>query len=132
MTKRDIPRPLQGWWGHRFSSGPYTGEDYETFQAEYGRWLRRRLPKYKVDISGGHYEFSAVITKKGGDGAPDRHVYLSISDVRYFPADWYGNVLVRTMKHAEDWCGGTNTYCGIKGIPKRVDELMAEMERSKA
>jgi hypothetical protein len=132
MTREDIPEPLRGWFGYEFSSGPYTGEDYKKFQNAYARWLRKALPKYKVDVHRNHYEFSAVITRKGGDSGPDRHVYLSISDVRAFPTEWYTRVLMRTMGHAEDWTGGRNRYCSIGYIPKLADELMEEMDREDA
>lgn len=128
MTEEDIPKPLRGWMNHVFSSGCHTGDDYKAFQNEYARWLRKALKGYSVDVHRNHYEFSAVITRKGGNGKPDRHVYLSISDVRFFPKEWYSRVLMRTMAHAEDWTGGTNTYCAIGYIPTRVEELMSEME----
>lgn len=128
MTKEDIPEPLRGWFGHEFSSGPYTGGDYRKFQNAYARWLRKALPKYKVDVHRNHYEFSAVITRKGAGGLPDRHVYLAISDVRHFPGAWYSSVLMRTMAHAEDWVGGRNMYCSIGYVPKMADKLMEEMD----
>ena len=131
MTKEDLPKELQPWWDHEFSSGGTTGPDYKEFQAAYGRWLRKALKGYKVNVLGNHYEFSAVITRKGGAG-PDRHVYLSISDVRFFPHQWAQHVLVRTMAHEKDWTGGPNTYCGVNGIPERVGELMAKMDREAA
>ena len=128
MTEEDIPDPLRKWWGHAFSSGCYPGDDYLEFQEAYGRWLKKALRRYSVKMNKNHYCFSAVVTRKGADGNPDRHVYLSVSDVRYFPLSWCSSVLARTMEHAEDWIGGTNTYCAIGYIPQRVDELMAEMD----
>ena len=125
MTEEDIPEPMRNWFGHVFSSGCYTGPDYLAFQDSYARWLRKALKGYRVTVNMGHYEFSAVIIRKGAAGMPDRHVYMSISDVRYFPKSWYSSVLMRTMSHAEDWAGGENTYCAIGYIPKRVEELMS-------
>lgn len=129
MTQEDLPKELQPWWSHEFSSGGTTGPDYRKFQAAYGRYLKRALRGYKVKMSGNHYAFSAVVTKEGADGSPDRHVYLSISDVRFFPHWWAKRVLARTMAHAKDWTGGPNTYCDVNGIPKHVDRLMAQMGR---
>ena len=128
MTEEDIPEPLRKWLGHEFSSGCCTGDDYLEFQEAYRRWLRKALKRYTVKMNKNHYEFSAVITRKGVNGKPDRHVYLSISDVRFFPKSWYSRVLARTMEHAEDWTGGPNTYCAVGYIPQRVDELMTEMD----
>lgn len=128
MTEEDIPEPLRPWRDHVFSSGPYTGEDYKKFQNAYARWLRKTLPKYTVDVHRNHYEFSAVITRKGGHAGPDRHVYLSITDVRHFPGAWHSSVLMRTMANAKDWIGGRNNYCSIGYVPKMADKLMEEMD----
>ena len=124
LDKSDLPRPLQKYWGHQFSSGTRPGPDYIAFQAAYGRWLKKLLPEYEVDMHKNHYEFSCVICKKGTGGAPDKYVYLSISDVRFFHGEWIYNILIRTMKHAKDWTGGTNGFCQIDQIKERVDELM--------
>jgi len=128
MDIQDLPEELRPWWNHAFSSGCYTGDDYKAFENAYAKWLRKALPGYSVDVHRNHYEFSAVVTRKCSEDRPIRHVYLSISDVRFFPKAWYSRVLARTMEHAEDWTGGTNTYCAIGYIPKRVDELMAQMD----
>lgn len=132
MDIQDLPEELRPWWNHEFSSGWFPGEDYKAFQDAYAKWLRKALPGYSVDVHRNHYEFSAVVTRKCTEDRPTRHVYLSTSDVRFFPKAWYSRVLVRTMEHAEDWTGGTNTYCAIGYIPKRVDELMAQMDREDA
>ena len=124
MAAEDTPEPLRKWLGHVFSSGCYKGDDYKAFQSEYGRWLKKVMPQYRVTVNGNHYEFSAVVERRGSDGEPSRFVYVSISDVRFFPQAWASHVLVRTMEHAEDWIGGHNTYCTAAGIPARVDELM--------
>lgn len=132
MTVDDIPEPLRRWANHEFSSGCYTGDDYKAFQDAYAKWLREALPGYSVDVHRNHYEFSAVVARKCSEAGPTRHVYLSISDVRFFPKAWYSRVLVRTMEHEKDWTGGPNTYCAIGYIPKRVDELVAQMDREDA
>ena len=128
MEIEELPKQLQPWRDHVFSSGPYTGEDYRKFQNAYARWLRKALPKYAVDVHRNHYEFSAVVTRKGAGGLPDRYVYLSISDVRAFPGAWHSSVLVRTMASAKDWIGGRNNYCSIGYVPKMADKLMEEMD----
>ena len=124
LVKGDLPKPLQKYWDHQFSSGGTTGPDYKAFEASYGRWLKKTLAGYKVEIHGNHYEFSAVVTRKGADGAPDRYVYLSISDVRFFDKEWVYHIMVRQMRHPTDWCGCRNHYCQIDQIKQFVDELM--------
>ena len=123
LSKKDLPRPLQKYWGYEFSTGTRPGQDYLAFQAAYGRWLKKLLPDYRVDVHRNHYEFSAVITKPGSGDVPDRHVYMSISDVRFFPGRWADSILVRKMRHAEDWTGLRNGYCRIDKIKEMVDGL---------
>ena len=121
MHKSDLPKPLQKYWDHQFSSGGVTGPDYKSFQTAYGRWLKKELAGYEVTIHKNHYEFSAVVKKAGKDGEPDQFVYLSISDVRFWPREWAYHILVRKMSHATDWSGGTNSYCQIDQIKGRVE-----------
>jgi len=127
MEIEELPKELQPWWNHEFSSGGTTGPDYKKFENAYARFLRKILPGYKVEMNRNHYEFSAVIKKPGNGVVRDKFVYLSISDVRFFPHRWANNILVRTMEHAKDWIGGTNTYCTVNGIAERVDELMGRI-----
>jgi hypothetical protein len=132
MTKEDLPSELQPWWGHTFSSGGYGEKAYLKFQGAYKQWLKKALRRYSVKMYGGRYEFSVVVTRKGADGKPDRHVYLSISDVRDCPHWWARHVRARTMAHAKDRTGGPTTYCDVNGIPERVDRLMTQMDKGAA
>ena len=124
LHKSDLPHPLQKYWDHEFSSGPCPGPDYLAFQASFGRWLKKLLAGYDVDLHKSHYEFSVVVTRRGKDGASDRYVYMSISDVRFFPKEWVYHILVRQMEHATDWHGRHNHFCQIDQIKACVDELM--------
>ena len=124
MEIDELPKQLRPWWNHEFSSGGTTGPDYKQFENAYGRYLRKILPGYEVEMHRNHYEFSAVVKKPGKGGARDKFVYLSIQDVRFFPRKWADCVLARTMEHAKDWTGGPNTYCTVNGIAERVNELM--------
>jgi hypothetical protein len=66
----------------------------------------------------GHYEISSVIKDD-----KDRFIYLKISDVRYFPDDWYGNILIRTMQHDKDWTGGFNCFASLFSLTKDLKSL---------
>lgn len=131
MYKENLPPALRKYWGYQFSTGTRPGPDYLAFQASYGRWLKKLFPDCKVDMHKNHYEFSAVITKSE-EGKPDRHVYMSISDVRFWDREWAYNILIRTMKHATDWTGGTNEYCQIDQLRERVEALFDRMKREAA
>lgn len=124
LEKSDIPKPLRKYLDHQWTSGGVAGPDYRAFQASYGRWLKKLLKGYKVEIHPNHYEFSAVVTRKGEDGAPDRYVYLSISDVRFWHNGWVYDILVRQMQHPRDWCGCRNHTAQIDTIKEWVDSLM--------
>ena len=126
MTKEDLPKTLQPYWDHEFSSGPTTGSDYKAFQTKYRNWLKKELTGYTVTLNPNHYEFSAVIEKPARGGEPAKYVYLSISDVRFVPRQWATRILVRTMAHPTDWTGGLNNYCDLAGVRTAVDQLMKE------
>ena len=53
----------------------------------------------------------------------DRYIYMSISDVRYFPCEWVENILIRTMQHDKDWSGGTNHYTDLINFTKDIANL---------
>ena len=126
MTKEDLPKTLRPYWDYEFSSGTTTGEDYKSFQAKYRNWLRKEMRGYNVKLYPNHYEFSAVIEKPDVDVTKSRYVYLAISDVRFFPRQWATSILVRTMKHSQDWTGGSNWYCNISDVRAAVDRCMGQ------
>lgn len=126
MTKDNLPKTLRPYWDHEFSSGPYTGADYQKFQRAYVSYIRREMHGYSVKHYPNHYECTMVITRDGKNGELPKYVYLSISDVRFFPRQWATSILVRTMAHAKDWTGGPNNYCNLVGVRTAVEQLMEE------
>ena len=125
MTQEELPKIMQKWWNHQFSSGGTAGPDYRAFEHDYGLWLRKELKGYTGKMHKNHYEFAVVLTKKGVDGNPDRYIYVGISDVRFSPREWATHVLVHTMAHPKDWTGGPNCYCHITELKEMVDRLAA-------
>ena len=92
---------LKKYLGYEFSSGSYTGEDYKSFQTKYINYLKaicRKNHWQLVNVGRNHYCFSAFIKS-----AENKCVYLSIPDVRYFPNEWYGCILIRTAKDEQDY-----------------------------
>ncbi|GHV00748.1 hypothetical protein FACS1894211_08820 [Clostridia bacterium] len=105
-----------------FSSGPYAGQDYLTFQTKYVNYLRGLCKSSGWELAKvgrNHYCFSAFI--KDGRG---KYVYLSVSDVR-FNNGWYNNILIRTAAGDRDYTGGRNTYTTLPGIRDAVTRLLA-------
>ena len=67
-----------------------------------------------------HYEFSAVLKHE----ETGKFIYVSISDVRFFPDQWYDRVLIRTMSHDKDWTGGQNNRCYWEDIGTTAKRLV--------
>lgn len=124
MCKTDLPKTLQPYWDHEFSSGSTTGDDYTAFQAKYRNFLKKELHGYNVTLNPNHYEFSVVIERPVAGDRPAKYAYLSIPDVRFFPHQWATRILVRTMVHPTDWTGGCNNYCRITEVRAALDRLL--------
>ena len=113
---------LRKYLTHTFSTGGYTGKDYKTFQTKYINYLRSlcKLNGWKlVNVGRNHYNFSAFIRN-----AENRHVYLSISDVRFFNNEWYYHILIRTAKNERDYLGGMNHYACLTTLSESVQRLL--------
>jgi hypothetical protein len=120
--KDEVPETLRHFVDYRFSSGGVTGSDYKSFQTKYKNFIKKNLPEGFVIAkwNPNHYEFSCVIEHES------KYVYVSISDVRYWPNEWFENILVRTMKHDSDWSGGTNQYASIFNLMKKIEKVMMQ------
>lgn len=78
-------KDLEKYVNYEFSSGCYTGDDYKSFQTKYINYLRSICKNNHwrlVNVGKNHYCFSAFIKS-----AENKCVYISISDVRYFPTN---------------------------------------------
>ena len=116
---------LKKYLNYEFSSGCYTGEDYKSFQTKYINHLKemcRNNHWQLVNVSRNHYCFSAFIKS-----AENKCVYISISDVRYFPNEWYSNLLIRTAKNEIDYRGGFNHYTTFERLEVKTAELLDDM-----
>ena len=123
--KSELPKTLQPFVGHRFSSGSYIGDDFKSFNTKYRNAIKKLLPNgYELHSwNRGHYYCSAVI--KDSDG---RFIYMSIGDVRYWPHEWVEQILIRTMKHDKDWTGGANHRTDLVNFAKDIQKLYVEGE----
>lgn len=115
-------RNLQKYYGHIFDDyGGTTSPDYKEFESKYIRYLKRLCKKNEwtfIQANKNHYLFSAVILRNDG-----QHVYISISDVRYFRNSWHNNILVRTMAHAKDWHGGANYHYSLDELENGIAKV---------
>lgn len=115
---------IQQWMGTQFSSGGETGPDYLKFQAGFRRILTNIAKSSGYHIHKflkNHYCCSAVL-QQDGTGA---FAYISISDVRFWPDEWFNRVLYRQMKTSEDWTGGHNHYCTLDELGESLESLYA-------
>lgn len=119
-NKSELPKTLQPFVGHMFSSGGYIGDDFKSFNTKYKNVIKKLLPNgYELHSwSRGHYYCSAVIKDTEG-----RFIYMSIGDVRYWPNEWVEKILIRTMKHDKDWTGGTNHRTDLVNFTKDIQKL---------
>ena len=116
---------IKKYIGYEFSSGSYTGEDYKAFQTKYINYLKNMCNKNGwrlVNIGRNHYCFSAFVKS-----AETKCVYISISDVRYFPDDWYKHILIRTAKDEQDYRGGFNHYTTLDNLQLKATMLLGDM-----
>ena len=115
-------KDLEKYLDYEFSSGPYTGDDYKQFQNKYINYLRTLCKENGwelVNLGRNHYQFSAFIKRD------DRYIYLSISDVRFFPNDWYNHILIRTAIDERDYHGEYNNYTSLPNLKSAAGNLFS-------
>lgn len=119
-TLETIPSTLKPFYNYEFSSGPYIGADFKSFDLKYKNAIKKLLPEgYSIHKwNRNHYESSCVIKDNEG-----RFIYLSYPDVRFFPHEWINNILIRTMKHEKDWTGGCNYRAHLFGLTESIQRL---------
>ena len=111
---------LTKYLNHEFSSYPWTGSDYKTFQNTYVAYLRAICMNNNwrlASVSRNHYCFSAFIECDGC------YVYLSICDVR-FSHDWFNHILIRTATTEKDYRGGLNNYTTLADLENDLGLLL--------
>lgn len=112
---------LKKYAGYEFSSGPYTGQDYKTFQTKYINYLRvlcRENGWELVNVGRNHYCFSAFIKNPA-----HKFLYLSVSDVRYRNCEWLNNILIRAAADDKDYHGGCNNYTSLDNLAYNAQRL---------
>ena len=113
-------KSVKSYKNEEFYSSCAVTEQYAEFEKACKRELKQQCVKRGINTHKflpNHFEWSAVLEKGG------KFVYVSLSDVRYW--DWYDDILIRTMKHAEDWRGGSNNTCSFDKIGEVADRLFA-------
>lgn len=118
-------KDLEKYVNYEFSSGCYTGDDYKSFQTKYINYLKSVCKNNNwrlLNVGKNHYCFSAFIKS-----AENKCVYISISDVRYFPNEWYDHILIRTAENETDYRGGFNNYTTLSDLEGTAAELLNDL-----
>ena len=112
---------MKKWVGNYFQSSTCSTPEFNSFSRAFKKYIKENLPKNAelVNFSKGHFYCSGFVKKE------DKYVYFSISDVRYFPDQWYNQVLVRTAKNEKDYSGGFNGYTKLDNFKKSVETLLS-------
>lgn len=119
--QKDPQDALRKYLGYEFSSGPYTGEDYKTFQNKYINYLRKLCRENGWELTNvgrNHYQFSAFIRN-----AQNRFIYFSISDVRFFPDEWFNDILIRRADNENDYHGYSNNRTSLDNLRRSIERL---------
>lgn len=109
---------IKQYKGYAFESDCVRTPEYVTFERQCKKELKAQANNFGFKIHKflpNHFEWCAVLEKDG------KFIYVSMSDVRYW--DWYNDVLIRTMAHAEDWRGGGNNTCSFNEIGEYAERL---------
>ena len=111
---------LKQYLNYTFSSSGTTREDYKSFQRKFKNYIKKILPEeYALhSFSPNHYCCTGVIKDN-----QNRFIYFSIPDVRFFPNEWYNDILIRTMASEKDWTGGRNNYTNLENFAKNIQKL---------
>ena len=113
---------MEKWLTHEFSSGGYTGEDFNKFARELKQEIKSQFGKAELELflfTKGHYYISGFVFNP----KTEKYAYFSISDVRYSRNEWWSNVLIRTAKNAKDYTGGFNQYCPLMALGKATEHI---------
>ena len=116
----ELPKPLQPYVHHEFSSGGYAGGDFGLFDARYHDSIKRILPTGYIIHEWRRHNYFGSATLKSPKG---NFIYLMYPDVRYCPLEWFTNILYRTMKHEKDFAGGINRRTTLFALAKNIKEL---------
>jgi len=117
--KAEVPRSLEGFKNWEFSSGGTTEKDFDTFARLFRLFIKKNLKKGMelVNFGKGHYYLSGFIKRNSN------FVYFSFSDVRYFPGEWYENILIRTARNEQDYTGGGNCSSKLQNLFSEIERL---------
>ena len=120
--EEEIPHSLEGFNNWEFSSGTVTVIDFKVFARIIKSVIVKQLPEGidLVDFYTEHYDLGGFVQRG------KKYAYFSISDVRFFPGDWYKNILIRTATSNKDYTGGANHYTTLDTFGRDIESLLLD------
>lgn len=112
---------IEVWLNNTFESSTGLTPEFATFARDFKKALLANVSdKFElVSWNRNHFGVSGFLKNKDNDNL----VYFSISDVRFFPGDWYEHILIRTAKHDKDYTGGSNCYATFVNLKQSALKL---------
>lgn len=110
------------WYGHEFESSSGTTDEWRKFATDCKKTIRKALAAYGlelIDFSRNHFEWSGFARNPN----TGKLAYFSCCDVRYWPNNWWDDVLIRTAEHDKDYTGGTNQETTLQNIGLSLTKL---------
>lgn len=107
----------QDYW-EDLSSG-YTPKEFKSWATKHSNQVKKSLKEFGVTkfetVSKGHFYYSMFAFSEATGW-----IYLSISDVRYFPLN---QILIRTAESNKDYTGGRNQYINLMNEDSFVKDI---------
>jgi len=119
--RTDKTSGIDQWLDFPFTSSSGLTEEFAQFNRDFKKAIKSKLPE-NCEIaawSRGHFECTAFILNRSSG----KYVYVSISDVRFFPNTWHNDILVRTAEHIKDYTGGGNYSANMDNLTDKIKDL---------
>ena len=117
-------RNINQWKNIRFESSAFLTEQFARFARAYKKAIVETLNNEfeLVKWNRGHFYISTFFRNK----TTGKLIYISCSDVRFFPNEWFFNILIRTAKHEKDYTGGSNNFSSLNTLYENAVRLTKE------
>jgi len=111
---------LNKWAGVEFESSSGKTPQFKSFVRDFRSEYKKIAARIgaNIELSVGHFYISGFFERGG------KYVYFSIPDVRFFPGEYYVNILIRTAKSNKDYTGGCNKQVIFDQLAPHVNALL--------
>ena len=124
---------IRTWDGRRLDDwGCSVSKEFKQFQGAMKREVKRLAEAQGATLtswSNGHYDMTGVLERNG------LYVYFHYSNIDRTKvvltrknSSWLGCTLMRTMKHAKDWTGGSNNHVEFEQFTETMERLFKQQQ----